>query len=819
MFKEIISQTWPEWTIVRYIGGGGYGSVYEVIRLQSGINDRAAIKVVSIPSSEAEIDSVRAYGLDELATKTHFEHTLQSCAKEIQYMLDLEGHPNIVNVRNYKIIEKKGGFGWYILILMELLTPFAVYSCDHILNEQEVIKLGLDICSALERCAQDAIIHRDIKPSNILVTKDNHFKLGDFGIACKLEAGRSGLSLRNTPKYGAPDSYMQLSDERVDIYSLGLVLYELLNEGCIPFLKKKQIIPIEDIVKAIATRNLGNEKMDPPCLASPAMADLILKACDRNPDNCFCSAKEMKQALMRVADGTYRIVAKDPDSKEFSDISIDSYNETKTVRKPSAVENDKFPPRPSTFGSVPKKNKKPILITAIIAFLIIVVAGSILLKNYVSIRQDIKAIIEDAEAFASVTDYEGAIDRIEAGLQEHGESVELQEKITEYQNSLVQQIAGIISNAESLIARDDLTGAVEILETALSEHPDADELVKKCEDYRTLINDRIDLIISEAESLAEVKDYESSLNIVQDGLLSYPESVVLQKKVDEYAKALNHQIKENTLSDAKKLADSGDYIAAMSLIKDAQDTYGDNIDYQSAFNTYRNAYKTEVVVSADTLSAIGDYIGALNTVRSALNIIEGDAELSAKAADYENKYVSGIIEKADRSLAEGDFDTAEDLVGEAKELFPNNKQLTEEATKIKNSRPVYLLNVTAPYETSESWYSKSDVISMGGKNYTHGFTCLGVGEGIYFNLDGKYSELSFTAGFVSIAEANRATLKIYADEELIYSFVMESSSLPKEHTVDIKSCRQLTIVIDDGWAMPFFSGKYGLAEIMVTPNI
>ena len=110
-----------------------------------------------------------------------------------------------MSVEDYKVVEKKDEIGWDIYIRMELLTPFNSYVCDKTLSEQEVIKLGIDLCTALELCARRNIIHRDIKPENIFVNPFGDFKLGDFGIARKLENVTGGLSQKGTYNYMAPE--------------------------------------------------------------------------------------------------------------------------------------------------------------------------------------------------------------------------------------------------------------------------------------------------------------------------------------------------------------------------------------------------------------------------------------------------------------------------------------------------------------------------------------------------------------------------------------------------------------------------------------
>lgn len=730
MSVEVLKQIWPEWQIEgKPLGKGSFGVVYKAVRRDHGVESYAAIKVISIPTDPSEVDSLRSEGLDMNATRTYLRGIVNDFVSEIQLMESMKGVQNIVSVEDYKVVEKTGEIGWDIYIRMELLTSFNNYICDKKLTEEEVIKLGCDICTALEICAKRNIIHRDIKPENIFINDFGYFKLGDFGIARKMENMTGGLSQKGTFNYMAPEvANSSEYDARVDTYSLGIVLYRLLNGNRLPFLDtEKQLLNPNERRNAV-DRRLHGEDLPAPCDASPAMADLILRACAYDPNMRFSSATEMKQALMSVANGTYQIGASNLDRTTSVRKAADSYDRTTSVRKAPSASKQKSAPAVNTFGSVPKKKSKmPVVIAAVLAVVLLVGAG--------------------------------------------------------------------IFAVPKLLDGGDST------------------------DYSKFDEEQIASIINEADALAAEEDYEGALVKIQTGLVTYPKSADLQNKADEYTDALNAQIKEKTLAEAKTLADSGDYVSAIALIKNAQETQGGDAEYQSAFKTYSSAYKTEVIASADALAANGDYVGALEAVGTASAVVGNDAELSAKATEYENNYVAGIIEQADGLLVVGEFDSAETLVNEAKKQFPQNEQLKAEAEKIKNARPVYLLNEVDPYKTPYG-YSDNAMFKMGGETYTHGFTCRGygdnpVGNQTYFNLDAKYSLMSFTAGIVEDHERT-VNITIYADGDPIYTFSMESGALPTSHTVDITGCKQLVFAVYDGQWLSERSGTYGLAEIIIS---
>ena len=301
-----LSAVWPEWKIVRRINRGSFGVVYEAVRTDYSVESRAAIKVISIPQDEAELDSMCSVGLTADATKTYLREVVNDFANEIRLMESFKGFQNIVSVEDYKVVERTDRVGWDIYIRMELLTPLNTYISDKILSEREVVELGCDICSALERCAQRGVIHRDIKPDNIFLNEFGDYKLGDFGVARTLENMTGGLSQKGTYNYMAPEVEKGSSyNATVDIYSLGIVLYWLLNKRRLPFVStEKKLLSPHDLVTA-NRRRLDGEPLPAPCNASPAMAEVILKACDPDPRKRFASAEKMKNALKSVADGRY----------------------------------------------------------------------------------------------------------------------------------------------------------------------------------------------------------------------------------------------------------------------------------------------------------------------------------------------------------------------------------------------------------------------------------------------------------------------------------------------------------------------------------
>ena len=298
MDKELPVSAWPEWKIIEKIGEGSFGKVYKAQRTERGKSFYSAIKIINIPGSQSELNSVRSETGDDQAARQYFQNLVEECIQEISTMEYFRGNSYIVSVEDFKVMEYLDAIGWEISIRMEYLTSFMDCCAEKQLTENEVIQLGLDLSKALEYCRKLNIIHRDIKPENIFVSRFGDFKLGDFGIARELERTMSGFSKKGTYSYMAPEMYKgEKYDSGVDIYSLGIVLYKLMNHNRLPFMNlEKQFITYRDKENAL-TRRMSGEQMEPPAEAGGLFAQIILKACAFDPAKRYQTPEEFYRDL------------------------------------------------------------------------------------------------------------------------------------------------------------------------------------------------------------------------------------------------------------------------------------------------------------------------------------------------------------------------------------------------------------------------------------------------------------------------------------------------------------------------------------------
>ena len=312
MDREHPVSPWAEWKIVEKIGEGSFGKVYKAQRSERGKSFYSAIKVIHIPGSQSELNSVRSEAGDDQSVREYFRNLVEECIQEISTMEYFRGNSHIVSVEDFKVLEYLDDIGWEISIRMEYLTSFMDYCAENQLTEKDVIKLGIDLSKALGYCRKLNIIHRDIKPENIFVSRFGDFKLGDFGIARELERTMSSFSKKGTYSYMAPEMYKgEKYDSRVDIYSLGIVLYKLMNKNRLPFLNlEKQFITYRDKENALA-RRMSGEALKKPVDAGEDFSRIILKACAYRADDRYQTPEEFYNDLDDLQHGRFQSYVKE----------------------------------------------------------------------------------------------------------------------------------------------------------------------------------------------------------------------------------------------------------------------------------------------------------------------------------------------------------------------------------------------------------------------------------------------------------------------------------------------------------------------------
>jgi hypothetical protein len=284
--RKAAGRRFGAWQTARLLARGGMGEVWLARRADGEHEQQAALKILSpyLASPDA-VDRFR---------------------RERQLLARLE-HPNIARLLDGGMSAQGEPY-----LVMEYVEGVRLdrYCEERGLSVRERLQLFLKVCAAVNAAHQYFVVHRDLKPSNILVTADGEPKLLDFGIAKLIdsEAGLEQTATANiflTPMYASPEILRgHPATVASDIYSLGLVLYELLA-GRRPFDASK-LSPVA-LIEAVTERDVPPPSSVAAAALAPALAGdldaIALKALAKNPEERYASAAELAEDIRRYLSG------------------------------------------------------------------------------------------------------------------------------------------------------------------------------------------------------------------------------------------------------------------------------------------------------------------------------------------------------------------------------------------------------------------------------------------------------------------------------------------------------------------------------------
>ena len=271
--------------VLERIGMGGMSDVYKA--KDHKLNRHVAVKVLK----------------QEFSENTNFVSKFRVEAQAAASLM----HPNIVNV--YDVGEDNGVY-YIVMELVDGITLKKYIEKKARLSVREALSIAIQACMGIEAAHNNHIIHRDIKPQNIIISKDGKVKVTDFGIAKAATSNTITSNVMGSVHYTSPEQARGgYSDEKSDIYSMGITLFEMLT-GRVPFNGETTV--------AIAIKHIQEEMPSPkefvPEIPS-SVASIVLKCCQKSPDRRYQNMAELiadlKQSLINPEEDF--VVNTDPD--------------------------------------------------------------------------------------------------------------------------------------------------------------------------------------------------------------------------------------------------------------------------------------------------------------------------------------------------------------------------------------------------------------------------------------------------------------------------------------------------------------------------
>ena len=266
------------------IGTGGMAIVYRALDRRTGHD--VAVKILR----------------PDLAQNAEYVNRFQREAQAASKMT----HHNIVNLLD---VGMDGENRYLVMEYVQGQTLKEVIKEKGRLPARAAVEITIRILSALQHAHENGIVHRDIKPQNILVNEEGHVKVADFGIARIADTQtitRSDTVMGSVHYFSPEQAKGDPSDVRSDLYSIGIVLYEMLT-GRVPFDGDTQV--------SVAMQHLHGQPIPIAKLAPdvpPAVAHVCMVAMSKNPDNRYQSAREMATDLRMAMDGRMEVIQNHP---------------------------------------------------------------------------------------------------------------------------------------------------------------------------------------------------------------------------------------------------------------------------------------------------------------------------------------------------------------------------------------------------------------------------------------------------------------------------------------------------------------------------
>jgi eukaryotic-like serine/threonine-protein kinase len=293
---NLIGKSIGKYKILREIGRGGMGAVYEAIRDDGEFSQKVALKLIK-----------RGMDSDEILRRFRNERQILASLK----------HENITRLLDGGITEN--GSPFYV---MEFIEGVSIDEFCRDLSVDEKLNLFRQVCSAVAYAHARLVVHRDLKPSNVLVTADGTAKLLDFGIAKMMDtndlashqtATQLGMM---TPQYASPE---QIRGEQVttsgDVYSLGLLLYEILTGKAAFDFSDKSLDEIRRIITETSPRKPSFANSIDAKLIPNEVDNIVLKALNKEPSRRYLTVQEFSNDIKRYLDGMP--VKAQPDSVRY----------------------------------------------------------------------------------------------------------------------------------------------------------------------------------------------------------------------------------------------------------------------------------------------------------------------------------------------------------------------------------------------------------------------------------------------------------------------------------------------------------------------
>ena len=263
-------------------------------------NKAYVLKHLSFPASEREIEALRYTGAiptDEDA-KRYYDQMSEDYLAQLKLLDKLSESINLAKFSEYRIIQKEDGIGFDLYLVSPMRETLEQFLDRTPMLHLTAANLAIDLCSALASLRECGLIHCNIKPSNVYLNEQGHFMLGDLGLYRIVDLKYASVPDRMIGAFSAPELFDVFSDptSTSDIYSIGLILYNIYNGGHHPFEDE------ENPQKVALERRVKGETLPSPIFADYELTEILLKACAFRPEDRYQTPEELRDAFSQYVE-------------------------------------------------------------------------------------------------------------------------------------------------------------------------------------------------------------------------------------------------------------------------------------------------------------------------------------------------------------------------------------------------------------------------------------------------------------------------------------------------------------------------------------
>lgn len=254
--------------------------------MKENTDEKYIVKIISVPASQVQLDALLLTGAykDPAEAMDYFKDVADSIVTEVETLNTLAKLEGFLPYEGIQIVPMEDGkLGYEIYLLSTYKRSLLRYTRKHPITHLEAVNLGLDLCASLAICRRAGYLYVDLKPANIFLSKEKQYRIGDLGFVKLDSLSYTSLPGKYRSRYAPAEVQddMKVLNDTVDTYAVGMILYQIYNEGSLP------APPLEP-----------KDSFPHPANADYEIASIIMKALDPDPSKRWKDPMEMGQALV-----------------------------------------------------------------------------------------------------------------------------------------------------------------------------------------------------------------------------------------------------------------------------------------------------------------------------------------------------------------------------------------------------------------------------------------------------------------------------------------------------------------------------------------